>query len=86
MTVKVHIERLVLEGLPLAPGDSAAVGASLEADLTSLIAAGGLAGQIRNGAAVPRLRGTDLQVAPGSSSRLGKHIAGSVYGALGGAK
>jgi len=52
----LHIERLVLEGLPLAPADQARFQAVLEAELARLLADRVLHQELRGGVALPGLR------------------------------
>jgi len=83
MKINIHIERLVLQDVAVPGGEGPGLGAALETELTGLIKSGGLADGLRRGAAVPRLRGTDLRMPRKAPANLGKGIAHSLYGALG---
>ena len=83
--LKLHIERLVLDGLPLKPGEERLVQAALEAELTRLLVAGGLAEAWQAGGAVPTLPAVSAPVSQGASPAvIGRQVAQSVYSSLGG--
>ena len=84
MNINLHIERLVLDGVPVARGGEPLVRAAVEAELARLLAADGLAPSLLAGAALPHLRGGELQLAGASdSNQLGRQIARAVYGGIG---
>jgi hypothetical protein len=58
--VTVHIERLVIDGIPLNANDGAQLRASLGRELTRLLQRDGL--PMRGGGAVPALTGPPLQI------------------------
>jgi hypothetical protein len=83
-TINLHIERLVLEGLELGPGQGELVRTAVAAELTRLLTEGGLAGQFQSSAALPSVRASGLAITPGSEpAQLGGQIAQAVYGGLG---
>jgi hypothetical protein len=85
MNVNVHIERLVLEGVPLAANRRAALQTAVEAELARLIGHEGLAPALLNGGAVPCLSGDTMDVPKQlHSADLGERIAQAVYGGIGG--
>ena len=85
MNVRLHIERLVLEGLPLVPGQAPAVQAAIETELARLIAESGVAPGLPSLGAVPELRAGDVQLATGATpAGIGGQIARAVYGGGGG--
>jgi hypothetical protein len=83
MNVTLHIERLVLDGLDVRPGDRPRLQAAVEAELARLLGEGGIAPGLAEGGAVPALRGGTVQ-AGGGGSQLGTQIAQAVYGGIGG--
>lgn len=84
MNITIHIERLVLDGLPLARHQAPLVQAAVEAELARLLAADGLAPGLATGGVVPRLAAPALQVgADAGPTHLGAQIAQSVYGGIG---
>ena len=88
MNVELHIERLVLTGVPLPPGGRAALAGAFGRELTRLIQDGGLARDLVSGTGAPRLTATLGPAAaaarPGAGPRLGRELARSVYSSLGG--
>ena len=83
MNVRLHIERLVLDGLPLAPGQAPLVQAAVETELARLLATGGVAPGLSGLGAVPALRADGLQIAPGAApAGIGRQIARAVYGGI----
>jgi hypothetical protein len=84
VNIQLHIERLILEGLPLEPGQRQALQAAIESELTRLLTDGGLAASFTNGSALPHLRTGDLHLTtPMEPAHLGGQIAHAVYGGLG---
>lgn len=83
MSIHLHIDRLVLEGLSLSQGDGLQLQVALESELTRLMG-DGLSGELAKGGAVPRLKAQGIDVAPSDGpGAIGRKIAGSVYGGLG---
>jgi hypothetical protein len=84
MNVNLNIERLVLEGFPLRAGEHLLVRAAAEAELSRLLAEGGVSPALLSGASVPRLAASDIRVAGGADAgALGRQIAQAVYGGIG---
>lgn len=84
MKIRLNIERLILDGLPVAHAQGTLVRAAVETELARLLAAGGVSRELRAGGAVPALRGGNFQVEKESRpARLGAQIAGAVYGGIG---
>lgn len=85
MNIHLHIDRIVLEGLPVRPNGRQQLGSAIEAELMRLLAENGLPPEWGAGGAVPMVRGGDLSLPVGNSSReLGAEIAHSIYGSIGG--
>jgi hypothetical protein len=83
LNINLHIERLVLDGLPVARHDAPLVQAAVEAELSRLLTARGLSPSLSQDGALPAVRGDSLQLASESSpSQLGTQIAQAVYGGL----
>ena len=81
--IHLHIERLVLDGVPV--NGAQALQGAVEAELGRLLAASGLAASLAAGAAVPSLRVGDIRLAAGQGvDVLGGQIAGAVFGGIGG--
>jgi hypothetical protein len=84
MKIKLHIDRLILDGLPLERRHRPHVQAAVEEELTRLLAAHGLGREWQSGGTVPRIRAPSFQLANANPpSRLGQQIAGSIYGSIG---
>jgi sirohydrochlorin ferrochelatase len=83
-TINLHIERLVLEGLELGPGQGDLVRAAVAAELARLLTEGGLTSQFQSGVALPSVRAGTIRIAPASEpAQLGGQIAQAVYGGIG---
>jgi len=83
MNIDLHIERLVIDG-DVAPAEIPRIRRSLQRELTRLLRNGGLSRELRDGAALPSVRGgsighgADRGVAP-----LGSSLARAVYEGIG---
>jgi hypothetical protein len=85
MKISVHIERLVLEGLPVSSAQGARLGAAVERELARLVAAGGLAGT-GPGGAVARADAGTIRLRPrDNADAIGRKIALAAYRGIGGA-
>jgi hypothetical protein len=78
MKIELHIERLVLEGLSLGPGDAARVQAAVEAALTGWLA--GLGPDALRGGALDRLDAPGIALTAGARP---EEIGGGVGRAVG---
>lgn len=84
MNVRLHIERLVFDGVPVSEAALPHVQAAIETELAQLIAGGGLSAEFTADQVVPSLRGGDLRVPAGiDDAGLGRQIAGALYGGIG---
>jgi hypothetical protein len=84
MNINLHIERLILDGLPVERSQAPNVQSAVEAELTRLLVEGGLAGNLQAGGVVPGIPGDQIQFAPGiNPSQAGTQIAKSVYNGIG---
>jgi hypothetical protein len=82
MNIVFHIERLILDGVASSRADGRRVGLALEAELTRLIAAGGLGGEIEGGRA-PEARPGAVELVPHQGpDALGRSVAHSLYAGL----
>jgi hypothetical protein len=79
--VHLHIDRLVVDGSLVGPGQSAKLRAEVEAELSRLLRAGGL--PLAQSGAVPSASAPPFEMPTrGQSSDLGKRVAHSVYASL----
>lgn len=85
MKINVHIERLALEqGLPVTTAQRSQVRRAVAAELGKLLASGGLSGELRGGAVVPRIRSGAISLRrDSSSSKVGTEIAKAVHQGIG---
>jgi hypothetical protein len=83
MKIVLHIERLILDGLPLERRDAPTVQAAIETELTRLLASGGLSPSLMSGGALPAAQGGAIQLTNESTpTQLGTQIAQAVHGGL----
>jgi hypothetical protein len=83
LNINIHIERLVLDGLPVARHEGSLVQAAVEAELARLLTAQGLPPNLMSGGAMPSVPGGAIQFgAQSSPAHLGKQIARAVHGGL----
>ena len=84
MNIELHIERLILDGVAIAPRQRALLQAAVEAELRRLLVQGGLAAGLAQGGALPSIRASAIQLTPDSDPRrMGTQIAQAVYGGIG---
>jgi len=85
MNIYIHVERLVLEGLPITPDQRLQVQATVEAELARLLTATGLSVSLLAGGTWSLVPANGLEWAhDGSPAHLGQQIARAVYGGIGG--
>jgi hypothetical protein len=83
MKINLHIERLVLEGLPLENHHGPTVKAAIEAELGRLLAKRSLAPDLRAGLATPALHTRDVTLnANTNPGAMGRAIAHSLHRAM----
>ena len=83
MNISLHIERLVLDGVNIAPEQRHLLQASVETELTRLLTDRGLSSSLAQGIALPRLSTSGMQLTSNNPTRIGQQIAQSVYGGIG---
>ena len=83
MNINLHIERLVLDGVNIAPGQRHLLQASVETELTRMLTEGGLSPSLAQGTAVPRMSTDGMQWTNNNPAQIGRHIAQSVYRGIG---
>jgi hypothetical protein len=81
MNVSLHIERLVLDGLPVTSSSSALLQAAVEVELGRLLASEPIA--LAASSVQTRVTGGEMQIRPGVSAReLGGEIGRRVFASL----
>ena len=87
MRIRVRIDRVILDGVPIAAAQAPSVRAAIESELGRLFVEqglpGGLAGGRPRGGATPSLRAPDTRIAREHPAGTGRRIAGAVYQSLG---
>ncbi len=79
MNINVHIERLILDGVPIAHRERPMLQGAVEAELVRLLAIDGLASHLLASGGMPRLQGGNIQLASeGDTGQLGQQIAQSL--------
>jgi hypothetical protein len=84
MKITLHIERLILDGLPVTSLQGPQVRAAVEKELARLLGAHGLSHELRGGIALPRVNAGAIQF--GKETRaagLGRGIARAVHEGIG---
>jgi hypothetical protein len=82
--INIQIERLVLDPLPIGRHQGSLLKAAVEADLSRLIDADGLADNLMSGGAVPSMPAPNIQLGSDNNpTKLGQQIGRAVYGGLG---
>jgi len=83
MRINLHIERLVLDGLPIERHQGPLVKAAVERELGRLLAANELSRDLSLGGAQPFVRAPGIQLAGNNSPRrLGEQIARALHGGI----
>lgn len=84
MNINLHIERLILDDVNVAPDQRHLLQTSVAAELTRMLAEGTLSPDLAQGTNLPRLSGRSIQINEvGKPAQLGRQIAQSVYGGIG---
>jgi hypothetical protein len=79
MNVRLHIDRLILDGVPMSAADRPRLQAAVEAELARLIEANGITPALASGIAPQITLAAD-------TTQLGTSIAHAVYSGIGGTK
>lgn len=84
MNINLHIERLILDGLPINRNQAAYVQMAVEAELTRLLAENALSTDLQTSSAVSGIQANGIQFTEGSRpTDIGTQIAQSVYSGIG---
>ena len=85
MKINLHIERLVLDGVPIDRTQGGKLRAAVEQELTRLLTAGDLAPQFSSDGSIPSLRGGNFRIRGAlGPTEIGGRIANAVYHGIGG--
>ena len=84
MNIRIHIERLVLDGISIPPDQRQPLQAAVEGELARLLGEGGLAYGLDSGGALFSVRAGAMQLTGDTNpTTLGQQIAQAVYGGIG---
>lgn len=84
MNINLHIEHLLLDGIPVSHADKPRLQAAIETELVRLISDRGVNSEFQLGTTLPSIRTGDIQPATNSNPReLGQQIAGALYRGIG---
>ena len=84
MSISIHIERLILDGLSVPHRQRLQLQAALEAELARLLAAEGLSVDFSTGGTLPAINGGVIHMQDGENpAQLGRRIAQAVYRGIG---
>lgn len=87
MNVRLHIDRLVLDGFSVSAANRPRLQAAIEQELTRLITANGISPALASGGALPSIDAPQITLTPHANpTQLGTSIAGALYGGVGGAR
>lgn len=82
--IRVHIERLILDGVELGPGDAPKLQAAVEGELARLVGERGLAPEMSGGGALASVRGGAVQLGQADTpARLGRQVASAIHKGIG---
>ncbi len=85
MKINLHIEKLVLNGVPVGSHQGAVIQSAIETELARLLTEGGLSSELMAGGAILRLPISSIQLTTDATpARLGRQIAGAAHSGVGG--
>ena len=83
MNINLHIDRLILEGVDIAPHQRHLLHASVTAELTRMFSNGSISPGFAAGLSVANISTGGVQLAGNNPTQIGQQIAQSVYGGIG---
>lgn len=84
MNINLHIERIILDGMPVSPRQHARLRAAIAEELATLLAEGGVGPDLVNGGDYASLRTAPVHFAGGGPvEAYGRQIARAVYSGIG---
>ena len=82
MNLHIHIERLILDGIDVPPGQRPLLQTTVETELTQLIMTSGLSAKLQSGGAYQEVQGRPIHLENTQALTLGQQIAGAVHGGI----
>jgi hypothetical protein len=84
MSITIHIDRLILDGMSVPHRQRPQLQAALEAELARLLDSGGLSIDLSTSGTLPAINGGEIHVQDGENpAQLGRRIAQAVYRGIG---
>lgn len=85
MKITLHIERLVLDGLPVSRLQGPMVQSAIQSELAELLTKSGLSPELHSGGSIPAMRSRNIRMEKKNTQpqTLGRQIAGALHGKLG---
>ena len=83
MKIQIHIERLILEGIDVPPGQRPLLQTAVETELATLLRNGDLAPDLQSGGAYRARQGRPIHLQNTHPPTLGRQIAAAVHGGIG---
>jgi hypothetical protein len=83
MSINLHIERLILDGLPVSHAQGPILSAALERELARLLTNGGLETSLQSSGAWRSVPVSPLQLTSSQPPQLGRQIAETIYQGIG---
>jgi hypothetical protein len=84
MKINLHIERLVLEDVPMSAAEKLAFQAAIRTELTHLLGSSGVSEELRAGMALTHMRAGTVRLNENSGpKKLGTDVAHAIYQAVG---
>jgi hypothetical protein len=82
VNIFIHIDRLVLDGIDVPPGQRPLLQTTVEAELSRLIITGSLSSEILSGGAYREIQGSPIHLESVHTPTLGQQIARALYGGM----
>ncbi|MEC4748960.1 hypothetical protein [Methylomicrobium sp. Wu6] len=83
MNINLHIERLVLDGVTIAPGQHQLLQSIVASELIRMLRYGGFSPSLAQGGSLSRISGKDILLTGNDPTHLGRQIAYSISGSIG---
>jgi hypothetical protein len=84
MNINVHIERIILDGVPVEPGEHRRLKTIVATELTRQLVSNGLSSELLAGRCLPTVKAGMIQLrSDKNSAQLGQRIATALYDGIG---
>lgn len=82
MKLSLQIERLVVEGVAIAPGQHHVLHSAVTNELNRMLTASGISPELAKGAVLRQVPVNNIHLTNNNPNQLGQQIARSIYGGL----